>query len=116
MKTSQECLFCKIVAGSIPANRIYEDELTIGFPDINPQAPTHLLLIPKEHIASQARALTQHKPLLGHLMATAAELAQSQGLVKGYRVVINTGDDGGQTVHHLHLHLLGGRAMGWPPG
>lgn len=113
---SPDCLFCKIIAGSIPANRIYEDQLCIGFPDINPQAPVHLLIIPKVHIPSQAKALEEHKPLLGHLLATAADLARSQKLVKGYRVVVNTGDDGGQTVHHLHLHLLGGRAMRWPPG
>ena len=111
-----DCLFCKIVEGTIPANRVYEDEWCIGFPDINPQAPTHLLVIPKQHIASQAKALAEHKPLLGHLMAAAADLARAQGLDKGYRVVVNTGDDGGQTVHHLHLHLLGGRAMRWPPG
>jgi histidine triad (HIT) family protein len=113
---SSDCLFCKIIAGSIPANRVYEDEWCIGFPDINPQAPVHLLLVPKTHIASQAKAREEHQPLFGHLMLTAAELARSQKLEKGYRVVVNTGDDGGQTVHHLHLHLLGGRAMRWPPG
>jgi histidine triad (HIT) family protein len=111
-----DCLFCKILAGEIPANRIFEDEFCIAFPDINPQAPTHLLVIPKEHIASQAKALAEHKPLLGHLMATAADLARAQRLNKGYRVVVNTGEDGGQTVQHLHLHLLGGRHMDWPPG
>lgn len=111
-----DCLFCKILAGEIPANRIFEDEFCIAFPDINPQAPTHLLVIPKEHIASQAKALAEHKPLLGHLMATTAELARAQRLDKGYRVVVNTGEDGGQTVQHLHLHLLGGRHMDWPPG
>jgi histidine triad (HIT) family protein len=116
LKSSADCLFCKIVAGQIPANRSYEDEFCIGFPDINPQAPTHLLIIPKEHVASQAKALSEHKPLLGHLMSVAADLARAQKLDKGYRVVINTGDDGGQTVHHLHLHLLGGRHMTWPPG
>jgi histidine triad (HIT) family protein len=113
---STDCLFCKIIAGQIPANRVYEDQLCIAFPDINPQAPTHLLVIPKAHIASQAKALAEHKSLLGHLMATAADLARTQKLEKGYRVVVNTGDDGGQTVHHLHLHLLGGRPMNWPPG
>jgi histidine triad (HIT) family protein len=113
---STDCLFCKIVAGSIPANRVYEDEFCIGFPDINPQAPTHLLIIPREHIASQARAVAEHKPLLGHLMSVAADLARDQKLDRGYRVVVNTGDDGGQTIHHLHLHLLGGRPMHWPPG
>ena len=115
-KTSPDCVFCKILAGDIPSNRIYEDEFCIGFPDINPQAPTHFLIIPKEHIGSQAKALAEHKPLLGHLMATAADLARALKLEKGYRVVVNTGEDAGQTVHHLHLHLLGGRHMGWPPG
>lgn len=111
-----DCLFCKILAGEIPANRIYEDEFCIAFPDINPQAPTHLLIVPKEHIASQAKVAAAHKPLLGHLVSAAADLARAQKLEKGYRVVINTGDDGGQTIHHLHLHLLGGRHMTWPPG
>ncbi|WP_260703445.1 histidine triad nucleotide-binding protein [Edaphobacter flagellatus] len=115
-KLSPDCLFCKILAGEIPANRVYEDEFCIGFPDINPQAPTHLLVIPKEHIASQAKALAEHKPLLGHLMSAVADLARMQKLDKGYRVVVNTGDEGGQTVQHLHLHLLGGRPMTWPPG
>jgi len=111
-----DCLFCKILAGEIPANRVYEDEFCIAFPDINPQAPTHLIIIPKEHLASQAKAQAHHKQLLGHLMVTASELARTQKLEKGYRVVVNTGDDGGQTIHHLHLHLLGGRPMHWPPG
>jgi histidine triad (HIT) family protein len=113
---SPDCLFCKIVAGTIPASRVYEDESCIAFPDINPQAPTHLLVVPKEHIASQAKAVAEHTPLLGHLMSVAANLARTHALEKGYRVVVNTGNDGGQTVHHLHLHLLGGRRMGWPPG
>ena len=113
---SSDCLFCKIVAGAIPAKHIYEDDLCLCFADINPQAPTHVLLIPKEHIASQAHAEEEHGPLLGHLMAKAALIARTSGLNRGYRVVINTGPDGGQTVDHLHLHLLGGRAMHWPPG
>lgn len=111
-----DCLFCNILAGAIPASRVYEDELCIAFPDINPQAPTHLIIIPKEHLASQAKAQGHHTQLLGHLMVTASELARKQKLEKGYRVVVNTGDDGGQTIHHLHLHLLGGRPMHWPPG
>jgi histidine triad (HIT) family protein len=114
--SSSDCLFCKIVSGAIPANRVYEDELSIGFPDINPQAPTHILIIPKQHIASQAKAVAQDTALLGHLMAAAAEIARGQKLERGYRIVVNTGDEGGQTVNHLHLHLLGGRHMGWPPG
>ena len=114
--TSPDCLFCKIIDGTIPANRVYEDELCIGFPDINPQAPTHLLIIPKQHIGSTAKALAEDTALMGHLMAAAAEIARKEKLVNGYRIVVNTGDDGGQTVHHLHLHLLGGRHMNWPPG
>lgn len=113
---NSDCLFCKIVAGNIPAKRLYEDDLSLCFADINPQAPTHLLIIPKEHIASQAHAEEEHAALLGHLMAKAAAIARKQGLDGGYRVVINTGPDGGQTVDHLHLHLLGGRHMTWPPG
>jgi histidine triad (HIT) family protein len=113
---SADCLFCKIVAGQIPATPIYEDELCLCFADIHPQAPTHLLIIPKEHIASQAHAEQKHAALLGHLLATAAAIAARAGLDRGFRVVINTGPDGGQTVDHLHLHLLGGRQMGWPPG
>jgi histidine triad (HIT) family protein len=113
---TSDCLFCKIIAGSIPANRVYEDEFCIGFPDIDPKAPTHLLVVPKVHIASLAKADGEHTLLLGHLIEAAAEIARGQKLDQGYRIVINTGDDGGQTVHHLHLHLLGGRAMRWPPG
>jgi histidine triad (HIT) family protein len=113
---SADCLFCKIVAGTIPAKKIYEDELCLCFADIHPQAPTHVLLVPKEHIASTTHAEEQHAPLLGHLLAKAAEIARGAALSRGYRVVINTGPDGGQTVDHLHLHLLGGRAMSWPPG
>jgi histidine triad (HIT) family protein len=111
-----DCLFCRIVAGSIPATRVYEDEDLIAFADIHPQAPTHLLIIPKKHIASLATAASEDAPLLGRLLAAASDLARSKGLADGYRVVVNTGDDGGQTVHHLHLHLLGGRQMTWPPG
>jgi len=110
------CLFCKIVAGNIPAKRVYEDSLCLCFADVNPQAPTHLLLIPRQHITSLAHVEKEQLPLLGHLMATAADLARSAKLDKGYRIVLNTGADGGQTVDHLHLHLLGGRAMSWPPG
>jgi histidine triad (HIT) family protein len=111
-----DCLFCRIVAGSVPAKRVYEDEDVLAFADIGPQAPTHLLIIPKRHIASLADAEPEDMPLLGRLMAATAKLAESKGLAGGYRVVVNTGDDGGQTVPHLHLHLLGGRQMTWPPG
>jgi histidine triad (HIT) family protein len=111
-----DCLFCKIAAGTIPVTRLYEDEQVLAFPDINPQAPVHVLLIPKQHIASLAQTTKEDAALLGHLLAAAAEVAQQQGLVNGYRLVINTGADGGQTVEHLHIHLLGGRHMEWPPG
>jgi histidine triad (HIT) family protein len=113
---NSDCLFCKIVAGTIPAKRVYEDDQCLCFADIHPQAPTHLLLISKRHIASLAYVETGDAPLLGHLLAKAADVARGAGLAHGYRVVINTGADGGQTVDHLHLHLLGGRYMGWPPG
>ena len=113
---SSDCLFCRIVSGDIPASRLYEDELCIGFPDINPQAPTHILIIPKRHIASTASAVAEDAGLMGSLMAAASEIARNEKLSKGYRIVVNTSDDGGQTVNHLHLHLLGGRHMSWPPG
>lgn len=113
---SVDCLFCKIVAGGIPARRVFEDDLCLCFADIQPQAPVHLLLVPKRHIASLTDAEPGDAALLGHLSMTAAAVARSRGLERGYRVVFNTGVDGGQTVEHLHLHLLGGRAMGWPPG
>ncbi len=111
-----DCLFCKIVSGAIPSKKVYEDETSYAFSDIHPQAPTHVLLVPRKHIASLDHADAADTALLGELMATATKLAATLGLGKGYRVVINTGADGGQTVDHLHLHLLGGRAMSWPPG
>jgi len=111
-----DCLFCKIAAGTTPATLLYEDESTLAFPDINPQAPVHILLIPRRHIASLADTTPAATPLLGHLLATARQIAHDRGLDDGYRIVINTGQDGGQTVGHLHLHLLGRRHMGWPPG
>lgn len=111
-----DCLFCKIAGGEIPARKVYEDDFCVAFHDINPQAPTHLLLIPKRHIPSLAHAGKSDNDLLGHLALIAAELAAKEKLAKGFRVVMNAGDDGGQTVHHLHLHVLGGRAMHWPPG
>jgi histidine triad (HIT) family protein len=111
-----DCIFCKIVAGTIPSKKLFEDDEVLAFADVNPQAPFHALIIPKEHLASLAEAAASRKALLGHLHFTAAELARTHGLANGYRVVINTGSDGGQTVSHLHLHLLGGRTMHWPPG
>jgi histidine triad (HIT) family protein len=110
------CLFCKIVAGEIPSTAVYQDDRVYAFADINPKAPVHVLIVPREHIGSLAEATPAHCALLGHLSWAAAEIARQEGLGKGYRVVINTGEDGGQTVEHLHLHLLGGRALTWPPG
>jgi histidine triad (HIT) family protein len=112
-----ECLFCKIVAGTIPAALVYEDDLVVAFDDINPQAPTHTLVIPRKHVASIAELQDSNVGLLGHLMLTGNKIATLKGIADaGYRFVINTGVDGGQTVFHLHLHVLGGRHMAWPPG
>jgi histidine triad (HIT) family protein len=113
---ASDCLFCKIASGAIPVNRLYEDEQVLAFPDIHPQAPVHILVIPRQHFASLAHTAPEDATLLGHLLAAAAQIARQQNLAKGYRLVINTGNDGGQTVEHLHVHLLGGRHMGWPPG
>jgi histidine triad (HIT) family protein len=110
------CLFCKIVDGSIPSTAVYQDELCYAFADINPQAPVHVLVVPREHFVSLAECNQGHRPLLGHLICAAGEIARQKGLSSGYRVVVNTGPDGGQTVDHFHVHLLGGRSLSWPPG
>jgi histidine triad (HIT) family protein len=111
------CLFCKIVDGSIPSTAVYQDDLCYAFADINPQAPVHILIAPREHIVSMADGQEDSSSaLFGHLLWIAAQIARSKGLTKGYRAVINTGEDGGQTVDHLHVHLLGGRSLTWPPG
>lgn len=114
--TINSCLFCRIAGGTLPATRLFEDEAVVAVPDIHPQAPVHILIIPKLHITSTSETMTEHTHLLGRLVVAAAKLAEGRGLSNGYRLVFNTGADGGQTVQHLHLHLLGGRAMGWPPG
>ena len=111
-----DCIFCKIARGTIPAKKAYEDDLCLAFHDLNPQAPTHLLVVPRQHLVSLAHATPQHAALLGHLLQVTAQLAGALGLSKGFRAVLNSGADGGQTVDHLHVHLLGGRAMHWPPG
>jgi histidine triad (HIT) family protein len=111
-----DCIFCKIVAGTIPAKKVREEDEWLAFQDIAPQAPTHILVIPKKHIGSLAAASAEDQPMLGRLLLVAAEIARERGLSKGFRVVISTGPEGGQTVDHLHLHLLGGRQMHWPPG
>jgi histidine triad (HIT) family protein len=111
-----DCLFCKIAEGTVPAKAVFQDDRVYAFADIHPQAPVHVLIVPREHIASLHEADETHRELLGHMLGVAAEIARQKGLGKGYRVVANIGPDGGQTVDHLHLHLLGGRAMTWPPG
>lgn len=112
-----DCLFCRIVAGEIPTDFVHDDELVVAFPDISPRSPTHILLIPREHLVSAAELTESHAPMLGRLFATAGRLAQERGLVEsGFRLVTNAGADAGQSVDHLHVHLLGGRKFGWPPG
>lgn len=112
-----DCLFCKIIAGEIPATIVHRDDELIAFQDIQPQAPTHLLIIPKLHLATINEADSQHQALLGRMILTAQKLANHCALSKnGYRLVFNVNAGGGQTVFHIHLHLLGGRQMHWPPG
>jgi histidine triad (HIT) family protein len=112
-----DCLFCAIAAGEVPATLLHQDEQVVAFADINPQAPTHVLVIPREHIGSAAELTPAHDGLWARMLHIAQDLARSQGIeAGGYRIVTNVGRDGGQTVAHLHLHLLGGRAMTWPPG
>jgi histidine triad (HIT) family protein len=111
-----DTIFSKIIRREIPADIVYEDDLTLAFRDVHPQAPVHILIIPKQVIVSIDAATDADAALLGHLLLTVKRVATQEGLEKGYRVVINTGEDGGQTVFHLHLHLLGKRSMAWPPG
>lgn len=110
------CLFCKIATGEIPATVVFEDTEVIAFRDINPQAPTHLLVIPKKHIATIDDADTTDEQLLGKMILIAKKLAKTEGLGEGYRLVFNVNAGGGQVVYHIHLHVLGGRQMIWPPG
>lgn len=116
MTETSDTIFGKVIRREIPADIIYEDNLCLAFRDINPQAPVHVLVIPKQPIAKLSDAESQDHALMGHLLLTVKRVADQLGLSNGYRVVINTGSDGGQTVYHLHLHLLGGRQMTWPPG
>jgi histidine triad (HIT) family protein len=112
-----DCLFCKIIERKIPASVVYEDERVLAFNDINPQAPTHVLVIPKRHVASLNDVSVEDEQLVGELVRRAAAIAKDRGLsAGGYRTVFNTNRDAGQTVFHIHLHLLGGRSMAWPPG
>jgi histidine triad (HIT) family protein len=111
------CLFCRIVAGEIPASKVYEDETLVAFNDINPQAPVHILLVPKKHIPTTNDVTAEDERLIGQLVRRAAAIAADQGHAeRGYRTVLNCQAEAGQTVFHLHLHLLAGRRLGWPPG
>ena len=117
MSDRQSCLFCRIVDGELPSTRVHEDDLVVAIRDIHPEAPTHILLLPRAHIASAAELSESDGPLLGRLFAVGADLARSEGIADaGFRLVTNVGADGGQTVDHLHIHLLGGRPFRWPPG
>ena len=110
-----DCLFCKIVAGEIPSNKVYEDETVYAFYDIGPQAPTHFLVIPKTHIGSVAEVTPENATVVAHIFAVISKVTKELGL-ESYRVVSNIGEQAGQSVHHLHFHVLGGRDMTWPPG
>jgi histidine triad (HIT) family protein len=117
MTADPSCLFCRIAADELPSTRVHEDDDVIAFRDIAPRAPTHVLVIPREHIASAADLTESHGPILGRLFAVAAEVARSEGIADaGYRVVTNVGEWGGQSVDHLHFHVMGGRPFAWPPG
>lgn len=111
-----DCLFCKIAEKKIPAQIIYEDDGAVAFRDLNPQAPTHVLIIPKKHIASLDVLEDADAALVGHLFVAARKIAAAEGLTNGWRTVFNVGQHAGQTVFHVHLHLVGGRSLGWPPG
>ena len=111
-----DCLFCKIIAGQIPAKKVYEDDQVFAFEDINPQAPTHVLIIPKRHIVGLKEAKPEDAEILGYLQLVAAKLGRERKIEEGYRTVYNVGPGAGQSVFHIHLHLLGGRPLRWPPG
>jgi histidine triad (HIT) family protein len=112
----KDCLFCRIVAGDIPARKVYEDEHTFAFEDIDPKAPTHILVVPKKHIRGLKEASSEDAEIVGRCHLTAAQVARKRGIENGYRTVLNVGPGAGQSVFHLHVHLLGGRDLKWPPG
>jgi histidine triad (HIT) family protein len=115
--TDPNCIFCQIVAGSVPATFVHQDDEIVAFRDIHPGAPTHILIIPRQHLVSLDEASAENAPLMGRLVATAAQIARDEGIAAtGYRLVTNIGVEGGQSVFHLHWHLLGGRRLSWPPG
>jgi len=111
-----DCLFCRIIAGEIPAKKVFEDQHTFAFEDIHPQAPTHVLVVPKRHIHGLKEASAEDAEIVGRCHLAAAEVARQRGIEDGYRTVLNVGPGAGQSVFHLHVHLLGGRNLGWPPG
>ena len=115
--SEQSCLFCRMIAGEVPADLLHQDDVCVVIRDINPQAPTHVLVIPREHMESLNEASVRDETLLGHLLRVGARIANDEGHAEdGYRTVINTGTGAGQSVFHLHVHVLGGRPMSWPPG
>ncbi len=111
-----DCLFCKIIGGEIPSNKVYEDDTVFAFRDIEPQAPVHILIVPKEHIASAKDINESNSAVVAHVFEVAAKIAKAEGLDDGFRIVNNCGDSAGQTVKHLHFHLMGGREFTWPAG
>ena len=111
-----DCLFCKIIAGEIPSDKVYEDDAVLAFKDIDPQAPFHAVIVPKAHIASVAEISAANSAVIAKIFEAAALIAKQQGLENGFRIVTNCGKDGGQTVGHLHFHMPGGRLLAWPPG
>ena len=111
-----DCLFCRIISGEIPAKKVYEDEYTYAFEDINPQAPTHVLVVPKKHIRGLKETTSEDAELLGRCHLAAAQIARERNIEQGYRTVLNVGLQAGQSVFHLHVHLVGGRDLKWPPG
>lgn len=112
----ENCLFCKIAAGDLPSSIVYQDEHVVAFRDINPAAPQHILIVPKRHLSSMEDLTSEDAQLLGRIFMTAKQIAHESGLEEGYRFLTNVGPDAGQSVLHLHFHLLGGRRLGWPPG
>ena len=111
-----DCLFCKMIAGEIPTKKVYEDDKTFAFQDINPQAPTHVLIVPKKHIVGLKEGTPEDAEIIGYCQLVAAKIARERDIENGYRTVYNVGPGAGQSVFHLHLHLLGGRKLSWPPG
>jgi histidine triad (HIT) family protein len=117
MAQTVPCLFCRIIAREVHGDIVYEDERAVVFRDLNPQAPVHLLVVPRKHISSLGEAASEDEQLLGHLLRVGADLIRKEGLLeRGYRTVVNTNREAGQTVFHIHVHILGGRPLGWPPG